>query len=146
MKQYDDIYTWNGWGGKFRLADGSCQLCVFHFDPDKKEKIKRLKQTIVITQDILKKKRSFGEMSIRSCAGHIATSVTKEFNINPNRMLWVEYYPETTYGARGEKVISEDFFLTDFEWSQGRAMKPKRRKPNPGLIEQIKKILNEESQ
>jgi len=146
MKQYDDIYTWNGWGGKLRLASGSCQLCVFHFAPDKKEKIKRLKQTIVIVQDILKKERAFGEMSIRSCAGHIATSVTKEFNIKPNRMLWVEYYPETRYGTQGEKTIGEDFFLTDFEWSEGRAMNPKRRSPGPALTEQIKKILKEESQ
>ena len=146
MKQYDDIYTWNGWGGKLRLASGNCQLCVFHFDPDKKGNLKRLKQTIVITQDILKKKRAFGDMSIRSCAGHIATSVTKQFNIDPNRMLWVEYYPETSYGPQGKKVIAEDFFLTDFEWSEGRAMNPKRGKPSPELIEQIKKILKEESQ
>ena len=29
MLIYDDIYSWEGWGGKLRLASGKCRLRIF---------------------------------------------------------------------------------------------------------------------
>jgi hypothetical protein len=141
MKRYEGVYHWNGWGGKLRLASGSCMLWIFDFANEKKDNLMFLKPILAITRDVPKKSPSFGEMSIRSCAGHIATSAVREFGIDPQRMLWVEHYPQTRYGSGDERLIEEAFFLTDFEWSEGRALNPERRRASPGIADQIRGLL-----
>ena len=92
MLIYDNIYSWEGWGGTLRLASGQCRLRIFDLKDHNTNGLSHLRPIIVIASDIPESR-----MSVRSCCGHIATCVTKEFNIKPQRMMFIEYYPQSTY-------------------------------------------------
>ncbi len=135
MLMHDSIYYWEGWGGKLKLANGSCRLRIF--DRRKSdESVTILRPFVVVVSDVEDSK-----MSIRSCAGHIATNVTKDFKINPNRMIWVEYYPAVHYGRKNEYEIAEQYILVDFTWKEGRAIHPKWRPLNPPLLDTVKNLM-----
>lgn len=136
MMMYDDIFSWEGWGGELRLASGECRLRIYDLEQEKAESLSHLRPVIVVVSDIPESR-----MSVRSCAGHIATNVTRQFNINPHRMLFIEYYPETAYGERNEHTISEKYDVVDFTWHEGRAIEPKWRTLKPPLLDEIKKIV-----
>jgi len=52
MLIYDDIFRWDGWGGKLRLASGKCQLRIFDLADEEQAGIKILKSVIVVAADI----------------------------------------------------------------------------------------------
>jgi hypothetical protein len=134
----DSTYSWEGWGGKLQLANGKCRLRIF----DRKksgEPVTILRPFVIIVSDVPDSK-----MSVRSCAGHIATKVTNEFKINPNRMMWIEYYPAVHYGRKNEYKIEEQYILVDFTWKEGRALHPKWRPMNPPLLDTIRTIMESE--
>lgn len=134
---HDDIYSWKGWGGKLRLASGKCRLLICDLRKGS-TKVAHLKPVIIIVSDVPE-----SNMSIRSCAAHIATSVTKDFNINPHRMLWVEYYPEKTYGIGDTHLIPERYDTVEFVWHEDKAIKPEWRPLNPNMLETAKKLVQE---
>ena len=136
MLIYDDIYSWEGWGGRLRLANGKCRLRIFDFKKKSSEGLAHLRPIVVIASDVPESR-----MSVRSCSGHIATSITKEFNIKPHRMMFIEYYPETVYGGRKEHVISEKYDVVEFNWHQEKAIEPKWRTLKPPLLDVIKKMV-----
>jgi hypothetical protein len=86
-------------------------------------------------------KRSINDMSVRSCAGHIATGVSDRFSIDPQRMLWVEYYPAREYGVKEKRVIPESFVAVDFKWQKGRALEPKWRPLGPAIDDAVRRLL-----
>lgn len=133
---YNDIYKWKGWGGKLKLASGRCRLRIFDLTQVKAEPVTYLRPIISVVSDI-----PGGNMSVRSCAGHVATSVSKEFKINPNRMLWVEYYPEIYYGKKNEYMIPEQYIAVDFTWKEGLALDPKWRQLKPPLLDTVKSMM-----
>ena len=96
-----------------------------------------LKPIIVVITDV-----PDGKMSIRSCTSHIATCVANDFNIDPSRMLWIEYYPQTTYGQEGERVIPERLEAVEFEWRNDKAIRPKWRPLQPQLLEAVKELIS----
>lgn len=136
MLIYDDIYSWEGWGGKLRLASGKCRLRIFDLKKGNKKGLAHLRPIIVIAADVPESR-----MSVRSCCGHIATSITKEFNIEPHRMLFIEYYPETVYGEHREHVIAEKYDVVEFNWYQDKAIEPKWRTLKSPLLEVIRELL-----
>jgi len=136
MLLYDDIFSWDGWGGKLRLASGKCKMRIVDLRRSEKRDLELLKPFVVITSDIEGEK-----MSIRSCSGHIATLVTKKFNIDPRRMLWVEYYPASEYGIEKVYNIPERFDVVEFTWHECRAIEPKWRTLNPGMVNTIKDFI-----
>ena len=138
MLIYDDIYSWEGWGGRLRLASGKCRLRIFDLKKHDKGGLAHLRPIIVIVSDV-----SESPMSVRSCSGHIATSVTREFNIKPHRMLFIEYYPKTVYGQRQEYMIAEKYDVVEFKWLQEKAIEPKWRTLKPPLLDMIKKLVAE---
>ena len=73
MLIYDDIYSWEGWGGKLRLASGKCRLRIFDLKKGNKKGLAHLRPIIVIAADVPESR-----MSVRSCCGHIATCITKD--------------------------------------------------------------------
>lgn len=79
-------------------------------------------------------------MTIRSCAGHIATTVTAKFNIDPQRMLWVEHYPPREYGQPEKHIIPERFEAVDFTWYENKALKPRWRPLHPPILDVIKAL------
>ena len=136
MVIFDDIFSWEGWGGELRLASGECRLRIYDLEEEKADSLSHLRPVIVVVSDIPESR-----MSVRSCTGHIATNVTRQFNIKPQRMLFIEYYPETTYGERNEHIISEKYDVVEFTWHEGRAIEPKWRTLKPPLLDMIKDIV-----
>ena len=80
MLIYDDIYAWEGWGGKLQLASGKCRLQIFDLARDTAGDLSLMRPMLVLVSDVPESK-----MSVKSCAGHVATKVTKEFKIDPQR-------------------------------------------------------------
>jgi hypothetical protein len=138
MLIHDSIYSWEGWGGKLRLASGKCRLRIYDRSKSESNSVAFLKPYIVIVSDLPESK-----MSVRSCAGHIATKVTQEFNIDPDRMVWIEFYPSITYGALGEKTIPEQLVAVDFMWYKEKAINPRWRQLKPPILDIIKSLLEE---
>jgi len=136
MRVYDDIFSWEGWGGRLRLASGECRLRIFNLAKEKKNGPAYLRPIIVVVSDIPE-----SPMSVRSCTSHIATNVTQQFNIEPERMLYIEYYPQTSYGQHNEHVIAEKYDVVDFTWHEGRAIEPRWRTLKPPLLDVIKEIV-----
>ena len=134
MLIYDEIYSWEGWGGPLRLASGKCRLRIFDLKKEHRG-LTHLRPIIVIASDIAESR-----MSVRSCCGHIASSVAKEFNIKPHRMMFIEYYPQTVYGEHQEHVIPEKYDLVDFNWKLDKAIEPKWRTLQPPLLDVIKEL------
>ncbi len=136
MLIYDDIYSWEGWGGLLRLASGKCRLRIFDLKKGNRRNLAHLRPVIVIASDVPESR-----MSVRSCSGHIATSVAREFNLKPHRMMFIEYYPQTTYGEKNAHVIAEKYDLVDFTWLEDRAIEPKWRTLQPPLLDAIKELV-----
>lgn len=138
MLIYDDIYAWSGWGGKLKLGSGKCRLRIYDLKKGNNRDLMHLRPIIVVVSDVKDSK-----ISIRSCSSHIATLVTKAFNIDPLRMLWVEYYPEHKYGAGDTHSISERLDAVEFSWYGDKAIQPKWRPLMPPLLDEIKKLIRE---
>jgi hypothetical protein len=139
MLIYDGIYRWKGFGGKFQLARGQCKLRIHDLAKDNPKEMILLKPIIVIVTDVPREKIS--DVTVKSCASHIATLVTADFNIDFARMLWVEYYPRKTYGQDDSKVIEEMIESVEFDWHDGKAVMPKWRTVKPPLDAIIRKLL-----
>ena len=139
MLIHDSIYSWEGWGGKLRLASGKCRLRVYDRSKgDDNNTVSFLRPFVVILSDVPESK-----MTIRSCAGHIATKVTQEFNIDPDRMLWIEFYPMVRYGQQGEHLIPEQYVAVDFMWYKDKAINPRWRQLKPPILDIIKSLMKE---
>ncbi len=138
MLIHDDTFFWDGFGGRLRLSSGKCKLRIFDMTLDQNKRLTVLRPIIVIVTDIAGQK-----VSIRSCAGHIATLVTKQFDINHGRMLWIEHFPTSIYGAKKTHTIPERFDIVEFVWHEGRALHPRWRQVNPPMLQTIKKLIQE---
>jgi len=79
---YDDIYPWEGFGGKLRLASGKCRLRIFDLKKGNGKGLNHIRPIIAVVSDTVGSK-----MTVKSCSGHIATKITREFDIDPSRML-----------------------------------------------------------
>ncbi|MCJ7771782.1 MAG: hypothetical protein MUP22_01470 [Desulfobacterales bacterium] len=135
MLIYNDIFSWEGWGGKLRLASGQCRLKIVDLSKDSKQGLSHIRPIIIIVSDI-----PGSGMSIRSCSSHVATIVAKEFNIDHSRMLFIEYYPSSTYGGKRENVIAERYEAVEFTWHENKAVEPKYRKLTSPLLETVKEL------
>ena len=137
MLIHDDIFSWSGWGGRLKLGSGRCRLRIYDLKEGDKKGLMHLRPVVVVVSDV-----SGSNMSVKSCTSHIATLVAKEFNIDPHRMLWIEYYPENRYGADEIKVIPERFDAVEFAWHEDKAIQPKWRALKPSLLDEIRKLIN----
>ncbi len=135
MLIYDDIYSWEGWGGALRLGRGKCRLRIFDLQKASGKTV-FLRPLVVVVTDVPESKTS-----IRNFSGHIATSVTLEFKLDPRRVLWVEYYPAVIYGAEGEKIIPERYDAVAFTWQKNRALHPVWRALQASLRDLVKSLL-----
>jgi hypothetical protein len=138
MMIHDDIFRWEGWGGKLRLGSGMCRLRIFDLREGDAKALSHLRPIIVVVADIPE-----SPMSIRSCSGHIITSVTRQFSIDPSRMIYIEYYASKTYGENDEHQIPERFEIVEFSWHEGRAFNAKYRALNPPLRETVMRLIGE---
>jgi hypothetical protein len=138
MIRYNAIFEWDGWGGAMRLGSGKCHLRLIDLHQDRSRNFRVFKPFIVIVNSL-----EGSTMSVRSCAGHIATRVCERFDIDPARMLYVEYTPETRYGASGEHIIASRMESVEFEWREGKAIQPVWREIRPPMDEIIRQWIGE---
>ena len=138
---YDDEFSWDGWGGVFKLASGKCRLRIYDLNREKVKNLTLLKPIIVVVSELTPEENSLKYVSIRSCVGHIATCVTQQFDIDPDRMIFVEYYPQKRYGQNQEHLILERFDLVDFKWNSGRALQPTWRPLPPNLVKTLTDLM-----
>jgi len=138
---YDDIYSWEGFGGILRLASGKCRLQIFDLQKGNQEGLAHLRPIIVIASDV-----ADSRMSVRSCCGHIATGITRKFNIKPDRMMFIEYYPRTVYGEQQDHVIPEKYDLVGFSWHEDQAIQPKWRTLKPPMLDVVKELVESSKQ
>ena len=135
---YDDIFSWEGFGGELRLGSGKCRLRIFDLKKSNGKRLDYIRPIIVVVSDI-----PGNTLTIKSCSGHIATKVTREFNIDPSRMLYVEYFPAVIYGEKNEKLIPERYDAIEFDWHEEKALKPKYRTLKPPLVDLIKGLMED---
>ena len=138
MLLYNGLYHWKGWGGKLQLASGKCKMRIYDLTKGNKDGVVLLKPVVVVLTDEPRKK--INDMTIKSCASHIATLVTKQFSIDPERTLWVEYYPQVTYGKANTNVIYEKYEAVEFTWHKNTAISPKWRLLEPPLSDMVKDL------
>ncbi|QTA79892.1 Uncharacterized protein dnl_21740 [Desulfonema limicola] len=141
MMIYDDTYSWQGWGGKLRLGSGRCRLRIFDIGKGDSKVVTHLKSIIVVVSDIPFEKVKPNQMTIKSCASHIATCVVKDFKIDPHRMLWIEYYPKDE--NKEIKYSKEYFDAVEFKWNNNFAIQPKWKPLNPAMLDLVFKLLNQ---
>jgi hypothetical protein len=136
MLIHDDIFSWEGFGGILRLGSGKCRLRIYDLGKGETGGLTYLKPFIVIVSDVADSK-----ISVRSCSGHVATRVTQTFQIDPQRMMFIEYYPAQTYGAQNQHLIPERYEVVEFSWHQDKALHPRWRPLAPPLLEVVQALM-----
>ena len=138
MLIYNGLYRWKGWGGKLQLASGKCRMRIYDLTKGEKDGVVLLKPIVVVLADEPREK--INDMTVKSCASHIATLVTKQFGLDPDRMLWVEYYPQVAYGKDNANVIPEKYEAVEFTWHGNKALNPKWRLLELPLADMVKDL------
>jgi len=137
MLIYDGVNTWEGWGGKLRLGHGKCRLRIYDLNKEKSSGLTHIRPIVVVVSDLPN-----SNVSVQVYSSHIATGVTKKFSIDPNRMIWVEYYPEIQYGVNKERSIPERFDEVEFTWIGDKAIRPKWCPLESPMLDIIKRLVN----
>jgi hypothetical protein len=141
MLIFDDIFFWEGFGGKLKLASGKCRLKIFDMNKGDQKQVAHLKPMVVVASDLPNEK-----MSVRSCSSHIATTVVRQFNIEPHRMQFVEYYPQKFYGEGNRNVIPEMFEAVEFTWVKKMALHPKLKPLEAPLRDILKERIGQDDE
>lgn len=137
MLIHDDILSWQGFGGVLDLASGQCRLRIFDLSKAKDSPVTHLKPIVVVVSDLPDDGPQFKKVSVRACSSHIASTVVQRFQINPQRMVFVEYYPSSTYGERGQHEVPAKFDTVDFVWHGAKALHPKWRSLESAMVDII---------
>ena len=119
------------------MGSGRCRLRIVDLKKTDIKGLAFLRPIIVVATDVPDSK-----LSVRSCSGHIATNVAKAFNIDPNRMMFLEYYPEVRYGETMDHVIAERYDVVEFTWRDGKAIQPTWRSLRSPIIETIRTLMS----
>jgi hypothetical protein len=143
MLIHDDLFAWEGFGGVYQLAAGRCRLRIFDLSKGEHSKVAHIKPVIVVVTDTPGSHSQYKQISVRSCASHVATSVAARFKIDPHRMTYVEYYPASTYGDKNQHVIPAKYDVVDFAWFEDKALHPKWRPLAPPLLETVVQLIAE---
>jgi hypothetical protein len=144
VKIFDDVFAWEGYGGKFNLAAGRCRLRLFDLSDDKTAKVAQLKPIIAVVSDLPGDNLAALKMvSVRASISHVATTIVHRFKLDPVRMVLIEYYPRETYGMRAEKIIPAKFDRVDLKWHGDKALFPSWRPVKPPLLELVRTLIAE---
>lgn len=142
MLIHDDIFAWEGFGGPLDLAAGRCRMRIIDLTKGRQQKVAHIKPILVVVSDLPDQVGVNKKMSVRSCASHVATRVTEAFNIDYHRMVYVEYYPASTYGDENQHHIPAKFDAVDFVWNNAKALHPKWRSLEAPLVDMVVKFIH----
>jgi hypothetical protein len=139
MKRYDDIFTWEGWGGAFNLGSGRCHLRFYDLREGERGGVDLLKPYLVVVTDLPRAGWKPNQMSVKSCALHAASQFVRQFGISPQRMRWIEHYPPP-----GEDIRygSERFDEARFTWEEGRAVYVRWEAPDAATERMVRELLS----
>ncbi len=146
MLIHDDIFAWKGFGGLLDLASGRCRLRIFDLSGnqgDRHGKVMLIKPIVVVVSDLPDHDTHMKKVSVRSCTSHIATCVARDFNIDYHRMIYLEYYPASSYGEQNQHAIPARLDVVEFEWHDHKALHPKWRPLQPPLFAQILELVEQ---
>ena len=143
MLIFDDIFSWEGFGGAYRLGAGQCRLRIFDLQHEEHRKVTPLKAIAVVVSDLPDDSPKMKKVSMRSCASHIATSITARFHIDPHRMLYVEYYPASTYGDQNQFAIPAKYEAVEFVWTDQKALHPRWRPLSAPLAQTVARLIDQ---
>lgn len=138
MLIHNDIFYWEGWGGKLLLGSGKCRLQIYDLKKGSMEGLAYLRPIVVVVSDVPDSK-----MSVRSCTSHIVTKVTKAFDIDPQRMMFIEYYPAITYGEKNKHLIPERYDAVEFTWHNDKAIRPRWKPLGSSMVVILKKLIKD---
>lgn len=141
MVIFNDIFEWEGWGGKLKLARGRCRLWIFDLNQGERSGLVHIRPILVVASDLPRDTMAMGEVSVRSASSHIATVVCRRFGIDPQRMQFVEYTPAETYGKQGEYVIQAGYDAVTFTWKDNLALFPRSQPLDPPLLEIVRRLV-----
>ena len=141
MLIYDGRFSWEGFGGIYQLAAGSCRLRIFNLSKDAASKVAHLRPFVVVVSDLPDDSPKIKKISVRSCSSHIATKVTEQFSIDHQRMVYVEYYAQSVYGAQHQHIIPPKYETVEFVWHDAKALHPKWRPLEPPLRDTIARLI-----
>ncbi|MGD9365246.1 MAG: hypothetical protein PVH87_06085 [Desulfobacteraceae bacterium] len=142
MLIHDDIFSWEGFGGMLELASGRCRLRIFDLSKAQDNKVMHIKPIVVVVSDLPGPETDFKKVSVRSCTSHIATCVARDFDIDPHRMVFLEYHPSSTYGDRKQHHIPARFDLVDFVWHDNKALHPKWKALSQPLLDTVAELVS----
>ena len=140
MLIHDDTFNWEGWGGKLRLGSGKCRLRIYDLQKGGSGGLAHLRPIIFVVSDM-----PDSPMSVRSCAGHIATTVIRKFDVDQNRMMFIEYSEPKSYGENDEHQIPERYEIIEFTWHGDKALTPVWRSLTPPLLDTLVVLMAESS-
>jgi hypothetical protein len=143
MLIFDDVFTWQGFGGVYQLGAGKCRLRIFDLQPGEHHKVTPIKSMAVVVSDLPDDVPKMKSVSVRSCASHIATSIVTRFKIDPHRMHYVEYYPSSCYGDKNQFSIPAKYDAVDFIWHDRKALHPSWRALSMPLAQIIADLIAE---
>ena len=141
MLIHDDLFSWEGFGGVLGLARGQCRLRIFDLSKDPNSRVTHLKPIVVVVSDLPESGSPMKRMSVRSCCSHVASRVVQTFQIDPQRMVFVEYTPSSTYGSKGQHHIPEKYDVMDFVWHDDSALHPKWRPLEQPLYDLLSALM-----
>jgi hypothetical protein len=142
LKIFDDVLTWDGYGGKFNLASGRCRLRLFDLSKDEAAAVPQLKPFVAVVSDLPGDKMPAMKcVSVRACISHVATTIVHRFKLDPSRMVLVEYYPRETYGRQSEKIIPEKYDVVVLEWHGDKALFPNWRPLQSPMLETVQSLV-----
>ena len=144
VKIFDDIFHWDGYGGKFNLAAGRCRLRLFDLSKGDTAGVPQLKPILAVVSDLPGDRLpALKKVSVRACISHVATTIVHRFKLDHNRMVLVEYYPQETYGRQSEKIIPEKFDVVDLKWHGDKALFPNWRPLKAPLLDTVRQLVME---
>lgn len=144
MKIFDDVFVWDGYGGRFNLASGRCRLRLFDLSKAGNSGISQLKPIIAVVSDLPGDKiPAMKKVSVRACVSHVATTIVHRFKLDPTRMVMIEHYPQETYGVQSEKVIPEKFDVVVLKWHGDKALFPNWHPLKPPLLDTVRGLIAE---
>ena len=142
MKIFDDVFNWDGYGGKFNLAAGRCRLRLFDLSEENPDGVPQLKPIVAVVSDLPGDQLpALKTVSVRACISHVATTIVHRFKLDPNRMILIEYYPRETYGQQAEKIIPEKYDLVNLKWHADKALFPDWRPLKPPLLAIVRELV-----
>ena len=141
MLIHNDIFSWGGFGGRFHLAAGNCRLRIIDLTLGEQRNVTHLKPMIVIVSDLPDESPKVKKVSVRSCCSHIATCVVEQFDLDPHRMIFVEYCPGSCYGENNQHVIASRYERVEFEWHDNKALHPVWQPLDPNIQAVIEPLV-----